>query len=367
MHGEINRQLVQRLTPEIIRLQHENRDPITLYIDSEGGRIFYAEALVRLLATSDQNGAGSCRTITVVTGLAASAAADLLCSGGYAIAHAGSTIFFHGVRRSGEEITVAVASKIAESLRRTNERYAIALADKSIRRLGFRYAWMHGEFEGYRTRIGKQRSDIDCFIGLLSERLSTGGLKVVGWAVDRNERYEALVAHVASATRRSRIFQNPKRVADSEAVVIKSIIDFEKSHNKDPDWTYTDGGLTQTTNDFLLVREYLNIYDGDHLRRLCENWGLHFLSQADRDELNDIEDEQQRTEKMYEKVKPLLRPLWLFFVALCYALQDEDHELSASDAFWLGLIDEVVGGPPDLFPFRLIAEDVPEPAPAENP
>jgi len=315
---------------------------------------------VDLLEASDQDEARACRIITVATGLAASAAADLLCSGGYAIAHSRCTIFFHGVRRSGEEITVTVASNIAETLRRTNERYAIALADKSVRRLGFRYAWMRGDFDDYRGRTGKQDSDVACFIGLLSEKVSSAGMTVVKRAQERNERYEALINHVTRTVSRSRVFKNPKRTADTEAVIIKSIIDFETSKNKDPSWTYADGGLRQATNDFLLVREYLNVYDGEPLTRLCDNWGAYFLSQTEHDELLAIQDRQERTAKMYDKVKPRVRPLWLFLVALCYALQDEDHELTATDAFWLGLIDEVIGGPADLFPFRLLIENRPD-------
>jgi hypothetical protein len=52
---------------------------------------------------------------------------------------------------------------------------------------------------------------------------------------------------------------------------------------------------------------------------------------------------------------------------LCHCLQDEDHELSATDACWLGLIDEVIGGPPELYPFRLLMENVPDdPVPAPD-
>ena len=299
----------------------------------------------------------------MATGLAASAAADLLCSGGYAIAHAGCTIFFHGVRRSGQEITVRVASNIAESLRRTNERYAIALPDKSVRRLGFRYAWMRGYFEEYRTRTSKPHSDLACFTGLISEKLSGGGMEVMARAQERTGRYEALVDHVMRTVARSRIFKNPKRTADTEAVIIKSIIDFEKSKNKDANWTYARKGLRQATNDFLLVREYLNNYDGDPLTRLCDNWGVHFLARAEVEELDAIEDEEERTAEMYKRVKPLVRPLWLFLVALCHCLQDEDCELTAADACWLGLIDEVIGGPSDLCPFRFFVENVPDPEP----
>jgi ATP-dependent protease ClpP protease subunit len=367
VQGRIDQQLIDRLTPEIVRLQSESREPITVYIDSPGGSTVSADSLSRLLEATDQNSSGSCRIITVVTGLAASAAADLLCSGDYAIAYAGCTIFFHGIRRaSGDPITVAAASSMAESLRLSNDRYAIALADKSLRRLGFRYLWTRHEFDDYRLRTGKGHTDVECFVGLLSERLSGSAVKVVNRAVQRNKRYEALIDRVGRAAQRRARFKNPKRTAETEAVVIKSIIDFEMFRNKQADWTFSDRGLRQVNDDFLLVREYLNIYDGDHLTRLCDNWGNFFLDKVQSDELSAIKDDSERRQKKHELAKPLLRPLWLFFVALCYALQEEENELTALDAFWLGLIDEVIGGPPGLFPFRLIIEDVPDP-PATTP
>jgi len=33
----------------------------------------------------------------------------------------------------------------------------------------------------------------------------------------------------------------------------------------------------------------------------------------------------------------------MFFGALCHALQEEENPMTALDAFWLGLIDEVIG------------------------
>jgi ATP-dependent protease ClpP protease subunit len=360
IQGRIDQQLVDKLTPEIVRLQSESRDPLTVYIDSPGGSTASAEALSRLLAASDQDSARSCRTITVVTGVAASAAADLLCSGEYVIAYLESIIFFHGVRRaSGDPITVAAASSMAESLRISNDRYAIALADKSIRRLGFRYVWTRREFDGYRERAGKDRTDVDCFVGLISERISRSAAKVVNRAVERNKRYEALIDRVAKAAQRRARFTNPKRAAEAEAVIIKSIVDFELSRNKEADWTFSGRGLRQVNDDFLLVREYLNIYDGDHLTRLCDNWGIFFLDEAQSNAVAAIQDEEQKRQRIHELAKPILRPMWLFFVALCYALQEEENELTARDAYWLGLIDEVVGAR-DLFSFRLLIEDVPD-------
>lgn len=216
------------------------------------------------------------------------------------------------------------------------------------------------DFDAFRKRVGKDSSDVTCFVGLLSERLSPSAVKVVFRALERNKRYESLIDRVARTAQRRARFRNPKRTAETEAVVIKSIIDFEMSRNKQADWTFSDRGLRQVNDDFLLVREYLNIYDGDHLTRLCDNWGNFFLDKAQTDAVASIENEEERRQKINELAKPLIRPLWLFFVALCYALQEEENELTAVDAFWLGLIDEVIGGPPDLFPFRLLAENVPD-------
>src|SRR4029077_4487517 len=78
--GPIDRDLVSRLTPDILKLQSANRDPITVFIDSPGGNVVSMETILRLLRLSDQDSSGPCRIITAVTTRAASAAADLLSS-----------------------------------------------------------------------------------------------------------------------------------------------------------------------------------------------------------------------------------------------------------------------------------------------
>lgn len=97
VHGEIGQDTTQKLTPSIISLQHKCSEPITVFIDSPGGSVHSMFALLRLLKTKNQDGA-SCRIITVATGQAASAAADLLSAGDYSLAYQGSAILYHGVR-----------------------------------------------------------------------------------------------------------------------------------------------------------------------------------------------------------------------------------------------------------------------------
>lgn len=87
----------------------------------------------------------------------------------------------------------------------------------------------------------------------------------------------------------------------------------------------------------------------------CRRWADYFLTDGNRKELEAIPEGSAREERKIEIVKPIIRPIWLFFVALCHALQAGEYELTPLDAFWLGLIDEVVGRKEEVT-LRLIVE-----------
>jgi ATP-dependent protease ClpP protease subunit len=204
--GSIDSPLVDRLTPEIIRLCAQNREPITVYIDSRGGSVASAEAILRLLQSTNQEGAPACRLITVVTARAASAAADLLSSGDYAIAYPDSSILYHGVRTSmSDPLTVELASIITETLKLSNDRYAMTLARKSEVRFMFRYFVLRPQFEAYRTKVENANlSDLKCFLGLVGEKISPKATKIVGQATQRYERYNALLDYVFKVAAKSK-------------------------------------------------------------------------------------------------------------------------------------------------------------------
>ena len=63
---------------------------------------------------------------------------------------------------------------------------------------------------------------------------------------------------------------------------------------------------------------------------------------------------------MNATIAGLLQPLSSFFAALCHALQQGENELTAEDAYWLGLIDEVVGKD-ELLCLRHFEENKPDP------
>ncbi|MBI2928712.1 MAG: ATP-dependent Clp protease proteolytic subunit [Verrucomicrobia bacterium] len=119
--GRIDQQQVYRVTPDILRLRAESSEPITVYIDSLGGETLFAEDIRSLLYAPNQDSQVR-RIITVVTNVAASAAADLLALGDYAIAYKNSYALYHGTRQASQAaLTTEKAESLAKSLKQTNE------------------------------------------------------------------------------------------------------------------------------------------------------------------------------------------------------------------------------------------------------
>jgi ATP-dependent protease ClpP protease subunit len=364
VQGTIDQVTVDRLTPEIMRLTAGDRGPISVYIDSPGGNVASAELILKLLQATNQENDPPCWLITVVTSRAASAAADLLSSGNYAIAYPDSTLLYHGVRTpSLSGITVEFAAMLAESMKISNDRYAMALTRKSEWRFMFRFMGLRGKFAGHRASTGKPKlSELDCFVEMIRENISTKAKPVIDQAYKRYQRYNDLITHFLKVATRDKRFMGGGGRAYSEGVMLRGIINFEiASNKKNKEWTFQDGGLVRLTDDFYLLQEYFSSVASDQFRQICGRWGQFVLSDEQKAELDTIP-EAEKEGKTLEKVTPYFQPLWSFFVALCHALQEGENELTGVDAFWLGLIDEVIGMP-SLPVTRYIAEYQADPEP----
>jgi ATP-dependent protease ClpP protease subunit len=359
--GRFDDQLLSRVTPTILKLQ-KTRGPITVYIlNSPGGGIRIMESLLRLLRAPDQDFFSSRRIITVATKRAASAAADLLCSGDYAIAYPDSTIHYHGGRVYEESaLTKERTNLLAEWLRWTTDYYAWDLARKIENRFRLRFLLARDQFADIRTKHHPQRmSDFDCFLEIIMEKLSDKGKEVCKTARDRYKRYEALLTKMPRPRKSKR-----RRPAILEAAQIKVILDFElRANKKNRNWTFRYGGLGKLTEDFYLLAEYLESKQDDRLSKWCSELGKLALSPAEKAAIDAIQDEQLRTKKTVDLVRPIIEPVWSFFIALCHSLQEGENALTAKDAYWLGLIDEVLGEP-DMSALRWIMEYQDDPTPA---
>lgn len=355
--GTINKELVSRLTPEILKLQHSDRSPITVYIDSPGGHVASMETILRLLKLSDQDSSVPCRVITAVTTRAASAAADLLSSGDYAIAYPTSAILYHGLRQhETSPLTAESTSMLANLLRLSNDIYAMELAQKIDDRFTFRFVMARNDFESLRKEKNTpQLSDLDCFVDLVESKLSPAGKELWGKVRARHGRYADLFTYVVKKIRSG---LSSKTRTQVEAIIIKAIVDFELKSNKGPGWTFKNAGITRVADDFFLLNEYISGFRNKRLERWCRSLGKFMLPASEVETIEKEADEKVKIEKLIEASKPILEPLQAFFVALCHALQEGENDLTATDAYWLGLIDEVVGE--DYLSVRIFEEFKPE-------
>jgi len=226
------------------------------------------------------------------------------------------------------------------------------LARKSEDRFTFRFYSVRDEFASIREKKGDPNlSDYDCFVQVIQEKLSFDAKKIFDKAVKRAERYKALINSVATGGSMSGA-ETPLQV---QAVIIKAIVEFEVSGaNSAETQDFRVGGMRRLVDDFYLLNEYLTGNTNQRLEEWCKTIGRLFLNAEQQAEIDGIDDEAERLKRLIEVNKPILQPMLSFFIALCHALQEGENELTATDAFWLGLVDEVIGD--DQWNLRLLYE-----------
>lgn len=393
LNAEINQDKLDKLTPEIIRLSAASQSPITLYIDSAGGNTYAADVLYRLLKARNQDGKSS-KLITVCTGVAASAAADLLSSGDYSLAYPHARVLYHGTRQIYDRaITTETAANMAEYLKQTNEGFALTLANRSIDRFVFRFLRLRDEFPEVRAAF-PDWNDFQCLTFVLTTKLSSAVSELPNRALTKHERNKELTEFVFSqpifassapsnetsaapsvadneelgltqpaATVPQQVPEKEERIAEIEAKILTAILSFELQKNTDENWSFADAGIFQIQEDLVLLRDYNSPRHTDQLRWLAARWGPFFLDETGREELNKQKLEDQPN-WLLDKTRSQLHPLWYYFVSICRALQEGENYLSAQDAYWLGLIDEIIGAPERQFPsYRALIERATTPTP----
>lgn len=357
LNGEINQGSLDKHTPHIVRLTSESTLPITVYIDSLGGSTYAADILYRLLKAKDQDG-NSCKLITVCTGVAASAAADFLSSGDYALVYPHARVLYHGTRQvPNQALTTEVAAGMADDLKQTNEGFALTLATRSADRFVFRFLSIRD--------AGDDLDSIKDLASALSEKLSPSAFTIPERALERHHRNSTLTDFVFRQPEFAglRTTEPPEatpskkeRLADMEAKILSAILRFEAQRNPQEEWSFDRASLAQIQEDFVLLRDYGYSLHGERHRNLAVRWGSFFLDDEQRLEFEQVSMET-RAEWLRQKTENKLHPLWYFFVSVCRALQQGENFLNAEDAYWLGLVDEVIGYSERKFPsYRAIIE-----------
>jgi ATP-dependent protease ClpP protease subunit len=357
--GMIDEALLHRLMPVINRLRGEGHAPITAYIDSRGGVTHYAEQIRQSLVAPDQDGY-VCRLITVGCNRASSAAADFLALGDYALSYPNATINCHGTRLPVEDLTTEKAESLAASLRTFNEGFALRLARRAFQRMAFHFANLRQDFQTIR-RLAREEdpenpmeTDLECFAFAIHQELSPPLKRLPAQAFSRHELLRDMRNFVFADLKEP---QEDEAPATAEARVLNRLIEFELTRQDLQEWRFSKGGLAELAADFAGLIDYMSGPHRNEMASHIRSFGPLFLKPKDLERFAErlASDPRAANRWLRRKVEPLIEPLWFFTVSLCRLLQTGEYSLTAVDAYWLGLVDEVIGE--QLPNLRLIAED----------
>jgi ATP-dependent protease ClpP protease subunit len=331
--GEINEAMENRLRPKILELTAGNRAPITVFIDSMGGNAAAGERILGLLRSTSQDGGTPSRIITVAGSKAQSMAADILSAGDLAFADPGCRLLYHETKISLEEaLTADYASAIAELLNNANRAAAASFLDKSADRLLFIISAFRPEFAAVRANANDRTlTDLDCFHKIVFPRVSPAAQGVLLRTAFYWNRRCGLIAQFEEEVAKVRL---SSETADVDRIMLDTSIAFEyEKHGAERKWSLRRGGLGNINEHFFFLDAYSRETNGIQFAALAERWAHRVLPKDDLEGLP--------AEDKAEKFREFFRPFWSFFIALRRALNQEENELTALDALWLGLIDAV--------------------------
>lgn len=375
----LTEQFVRQLTPDILRLRSQSSDPITVAIDSPGGSLAVLDTLLGLL-TGPQQECGSVSIVTVTTNRAYSAAANLLAFGDYAVALGHSEILFHDVR-FGElaDVTPSKARDVAKSLQDTNDRFALRLANRIIKRLVWCYLGLKPKFEEdtknfprtlkkFRGAIGDLANplaeqpfiDIASFATSVFAKLSKSNDTLINNVMERLGKWviltrlaEAFPIYRVKGSRRPGLLDGARAMyndlckasknekefssVENELQLLVTLLVAEVSQKSTANKSFF-GNLDEATRNFNLIQ---SMNEQRHIRsavKLMLDHEWMFFGKS----LNGISESEK--DKAIRSAMPYAQLFWLFCVSLCRELFEGEHSLTPKEGQLLGLLDEVAGG-----------------------
>ena len=317
--GKIDDAQVNRLAPQIIKLRHGSNDPITVYINSNGGLTASADIIWGLLKTKDVDG-NSPRVITVAVGSAKSAAADLLTFGDYAYACQNASVLFHGSRVGTPDIVTAEESySLGASLGATNETIALKLANASVQRLVIQYACLKDDFDKIRKETSAPNMpNIDCFATALQAKTRSDWARIaIRQSIKRCIRNDELSDFVFKKVQS----KEGESAAEFDCKIFKMILNYELKVNRGKkNWMLDEDGVSSVVGDYLLLRDY---HLGGHTNKLSSMVKRFWRAFLTPDEIKSYELQQTKPKEELEKwlfeiasprIRPFCSELGLFFI-----------------------------------------------------
>jgi hypothetical protein len=320
-------------------LRGESAEPICVYIDSNGGDIFFADLLTNLIRCPNQDGV-RCQMITIASGFVGSCAADMLALGDYAIAYPFSQIHYHGTRQHDNEITLQKIPFLAASLRATNEQYAFRLAYRMFKRMVFHMMiFVSGKINPNSTQIKDlfafyEDHKIGEFIAHLKVKLKDQPV-LLNATLARQEKFRKLVASLRAGDNKTIDTKN-------QSELFKHLLDLEVKEN--PGQSIMEI-LPKVEEDFAQIRDFFFGMYQRNLQSIVQESCMVFLAPEELAQLQQEKSKGDKEAQVYilKTVSPRLEPLWFFVISLCRALQEGEFPMDPEHAYWAGLVDEING------------------------
>lgn len=342
LNRTIDLELYNSLFPRICELREKSGDPIYIYLDSRGGNVSFSEKLHELLRAPRFDGT-SCKIVTVVPQLAASAAADLAILGDFCSVYPAAIIHCHGTRLSAAELTVDNVDDVGTRLRISNESHALKLAQKVSERLAFQIWLQKNELLNFAEQrqsesnpnelIERQDFTSTYFVfleneGQASSRLSPTGLKFVQRCVSRWQRKGAML----------QLYTDQSETEDHHKIIAEKLM--ARAIEDVPDGTSSLEIARRVVEDATLLGEtFPGIKSWDDLTL---SQGIYFLHPDDEAEFEALNDEE-KNEFLIRKTRHEVVVNYLIATNLCQTLHESENPFTAIDAYHLGLADEVYG------------------------
>jgi hypothetical protein len=206
----------------------------------------------------------------------------------------------------------------------------------------FRFLQLRPKHESKKPPQITPEESLKQFKEMLLKRLSSGAKRLLERVCSKVTAASVLTDKVMSTLS----FKRPGSAARQDARVLRALIAHEIKEMKGKGWQLDELGMNRLVQDYFLLREF-NV--GRHhplYYQSVTTWGPEFLNEADNNRFRkfDLQKEEQAAFSfILERAGRYIAPLWFFTVTLSHNLSIGENSVSAEDAYWLGLIDEVIG------------------------
>ena len=345
VQGNMTKNAALSMQTEIAKLMKISDEPITLYINSKGGSVHSLDIFEKLFCSTNSAGDPQ-QFITVADGPVRSTAAFLLVLGHYAYATSDKGIVFHGARYQTIETLKSIkkqdAMAMAMHLDVENRRIAGTMAAAISHRVALLFLnyWGKGaSFKGHSTLT--PATQLGNFVGYICGHLASDKCKSL---IRRAHQSAMSFYETAHAIQSFEAMNANCSQAIIEAEIFRKLI-LETVQNRANEATSIDEATAPDLMfDYLFTRGLLLTKPHPVLSKLVSISGQYFLSERERATYKQLGGIKRKDADQFLcfTTGPRLACLWCYTMAICRQLLIKDIYISASDAYWLGLVDDVV-------------------------